>query len=115
MPQADEYTGSATGRAFQQQLVGKLQDIFEAGPASVEAGSIMHGGITPLDHGCDPRAENISQALRIDQAALPHRIQYGVGIRYLMARMLGMRLGIDVAWGPEDTAVYLTVGHNWRI
>ena len=39
----------------------------------------------------------------------------GVGIRYLIARMLGMRLGIDVAWGPEDTAVYLTVGHNWRL
>lgn len=39
----------------------------------------------------------------------------GVGIRYLIARMLGMRLGIDVAWGPEDTAVYLTVGHNWQI
>ncbi len=39
----------------------------------------------------------------------------GIGIRYLAARMLGMRLGIDVAWGPEDTAVYLTVGHNWRL
>ncbi len=39
----------------------------------------------------------------------------GVGIRYLIARLLGLRLGVDVAWGPEDTAVYLTVGHNWRI
>jgi hypothetical protein len=43
------------------------------------------------------------------------RVAGGFGIRYLIARMLGMRLGIDVAWGPEDTAVYFTVGHNWRI
>ena len=31
----------------------------------------------------------------------------------LLARLLGLRLGIDVAWGPEDTAIYLTVGHSW--
>jgi hypothetical protein len=43
------------------------------------------------------------------------RVAGGFGIRYLAARLLGMRLGIDVAWGPEDTAVYLTVGHNWRM
>ena len=43
------------------------------------------------------------------------RVAGGIGVRYLAARLLGMRLGIDVAWGPEDTAVYLTVGHNWRL
>ena len=39
---------------------------------------------------------------------------YGVGFRYLMARRLGLRLGLDVAKGPEDTYVYLIVGSAWR-
>ena len=43
------------------------------------------------------------------------RVAGGVGIRYLFARLMGLRLGIDVARGPEETAVYLTVGHNWRM
>jgi hypothetical protein len=34
----------------------------------------------------------------------------GVGFRYLASRPLGMQIGIDVARGPEDTAVYLAVG-----
>lgn len=50
-----------------------------------------------------------------DLGDVESQVAGGFGIRYLIARMLGMRLGIDVAWGPEDTAVYLTVGHNWRI
>jgi hypothetical protein len=38
----------------------------------------------------------------------------GVGFRYLMARKLNLRAGVDVARGPEDTAVYLTIGSAWR-
>lgn len=38
---------------------------------------------------------------------------FGAGFRYLMARRLGMRLGIDVAKGPEETYVYLVVGSAW--
>ena len=38
----------------------------------------------------------------------------GVGFRYLVARKLGMYAGLDVARGPEDTALYITAGHNWR-
>ncbi len=30
-----------------------------------------------------------------------------------MARRFGMRVGIDVAWGPEDTAFYIQVGNAW--
>ncbi len=45
----------------------------------------------------------------------PSRVAGGIGIRYLFAKLLGLRLGIDVARGPEETAVYLTVGHNWRL
>ncbi len=42
------------------------------------------------------------------------KVASGGGIRYLIARRLGMRVGVDVAVGPEDTVVYLTVGSHWR-
>jgi len=38
----------------------------------------------------------------------------GVGFRYLMARRLGLRVGLDVARGPEDTVVYMGVGSSWN-
>lgn len=38
----------------------------------------------------------------------------GMGFRYRLARKLGLQLGVDVAQGPEDTAIYLTVGSAWR-
>lgn len=31
----------------------------------------------------------------------------------VIARNLGMQLGMDVARGPEETSVYLTVGSAW--
>ena len=37
----------------------------------------------------------------------------GLGFRYRIARKLGMQLGMDVARGPEETAIYLTVGSAW--
>lgn len=37
----------------------------------------------------------------------------GAGFRYRIARKLGMQLGVDVARGPEETSVYLTVGSAW--
>ena len=37
----------------------------------------------------------------------------GVGFRYRLARELGLQAGLDVARGPEDTSVYLTVGSAW--
>ena len=37
----------------------------------------------------------------------------GGGFRYLIARQLGMRVGIDVAEGPEGTYGYLVVGSPW--
>jgi outer membrane protein assembly factor BamA len=41
-------------------------------------------------------------------------VNKGVGVRYLVARRLGLYVGIDVARGPEDTAFYLQVGNGWR-
>lgn len=37
----------------------------------------------------------------------------GGGFRYLLARKLGLAVGIDVGWGPEDTAVYFIIGSYW--
>ena len=37
----------------------------------------------------------------------------GVGFRYRLARLLGLQAGVDLARGPEDTSIYLTVGSAW--
>lgn len=38
----------------------------------------------------------------------------GVGFRYLIARALGLYVGVDTAWGPGQHAYYLQVGSAWR-
>ena len=38
----------------------------------------------------------------------------GAGFRYLMARRLGLHVGVDYARGPDDDAIYLQVGNAWR-
>ncbi len=38
----------------------------------------------------------------------------GGGFRYLIARVLGMKMGLDIARGPEDWAFYVTAGTSWR-
>jgi hypothetical protein len=37
----------------------------------------------------------------------------GTGFRYLIASEYDMRLGIDVARGPEDWAFYIAMGTGW--
>jgi hypothetical protein len=37
----------------------------------------------------------------------------GLGFRYELARKFGLHAGIDVARGPEETAIYLQVGNAW--
>lgn len=37
----------------------------------------------------------------------------GVGFRYLIARLLGLQAGLDVARGPEEWAFYIQVGNAW--
>ena len=39
----------------------------------------------------------------------------GIGFRYRLARVLGLQAGIDIARGPEETSVYLTVGSAWSV
>lgn len=38
---------------------------------------------------------------------------YGTGFRYLLARKFKLRMGVDVARGPEDWAYYIVFGSNW--
>ena len=38
----------------------------------------------------------------------------GLGFRYLVARKLNLYAGMDVARGPEDTALYIQAGSAWR-
>jgi hypothetical protein len=37
----------------------------------------------------------------------------GAGIRYLIARLFGIYAGLDVARGPEEWAIYITLGNAW--
>jgi hemolysin activation/secretion protein len=38
----------------------------------------------------------------------------GVGFRYLVARRLGLHVGMDYARSTQDHAIYLQVGSAWR-
>jgi len=35
----------------------------------------------------------------------------GGGFRYLISRVFGLRVGVDIAQGPEETAVYIQIGN----
>jgi Omp85 superfamily domain len=37
----------------------------------------------------------------------------GTGFRYELARKYGLHAGLDVAWGPDDTALYIQFGSAW--
>ena len=41
-------------------------------------------------------------------------VSKGAGFRYLIARQLGLYMGMDFAWGPDDSAFYIQVGNAWR-
>ncbi|MDQ6470607.1 BamA/TamA family outer membrane protein [Flavobacterium sp. LHD-80] len=45
--------------------------------------------------------------------AKPVVYSYGTGFRYLIARKFKLRMGVDVAKGPEDWAYYVVFGSNW--
>lgn len=45
--------------------------------------------------------------------AKPVVYSYGTGFRYLIARKFKLRMGVDVAKGPEDWAYYIVFGSNW--
>ncbi len=39
---------------------------------------------------------------------------YGTGFRYLIARKFGVRMGVDIAKGPDKWAYYIIFGSAWR-
>ncbi|WP_161827677.1 hypothetical protein [Steroidobacter agaridevorans] len=43
----------------------------------------------------------------------PNRWSGGIGARYLIARLLGLQVGVDVACGPEEWAFYIQMGNGW--
>ncbi|MEL1252331.1 hypothetical protein AAEO57_00980 [Flavobacterium sp. DGU38] len=45
--------------------------------------------------------------------AKPVVYNYGTGFRYLIARKFKLRMGVDVARGPEEWAYYIVFGSNW--
>lgn len=50
----------------------------------------------------------------IDQIPdLTFRPTYGTGFRYMIARKFKLRMGVDVAKGPEDWNYYIVFGSNW--
>jgi hypothetical protein len=38
----------------------------------------------------------------------------GAGFRYLVARVFGLRMGIDIAASPDQLAYYIVFGHYWN-
>ena len=51
---------------------------------------------------------------KVDFSDAKWRSSEGIGFRYEIARKFGLQVGVDVAWGPEDTAFYITVGSAWN-
>lgn len=44
----------------------------------------------------------------------PTAYGFGTGFRYLIARKLGLTMGIDIARGPGQNAFYVQIGSAWR-
>jgi len=38
-----------------------------------------------------------------------------IGFRYLMAAKLGLQMGVDIAKGDDDTAIYIQFGSSWSL
>ena len=81
-----------------------------AATAEIRGGYDFHPRWTALAFiGAGRAADSIS-----DLSSATTRSAYGIGFRYLMAKVLGMRVGIDVARGPEGTYAYLVMGSAWN-
>jgi hypothetical protein len=51
----------------------------------------------------------------ITEPAVGFGLAGGLGLRYLIAKALGIRMGFDIAKGPEDWAFYVVFGSSWAI
>lgn len=81
-----------------------------AATAEIRGGYDVHSRWTILGFaGAGRTGEKLS-----DLGSASSRTAFGVGFRYLAAKALGMRIGIDIAEGPEGTYAYLVMGSPWR-
>jgi len=58
----------------------------------------------------------VGSTFNIDKSKIEQRAKawnLGLGFRYLIARKLGLRMGIDLAKGPEDWGVYIIFASAW--
>jgi hypothetical protein len=55
-------------------------------------------------------------AFNHDESIAKSQVHYtrGGGFRYLIARQLGLRVGVDVAKGPEEWTTYIQFGSAWK-
>jgi hypothetical protein len=58
----------------------------------------------------------LGKAILGDESFADTQTAYGVGagFRYLIARVLKIRAGIDIARGPDNFCWYIVFGHNWN-
>lgn len=49
-----------------------------------------------------------------DFSDAPTAFGFGTGFRYLLAKKLGLAMGLDVAHGPGQNAIYVQIGSAWR-
>ena len=75
---------------------------------SFDNGLGMAGVFFHKPKGDDRTADNFG-----DLFSATTRTSVGAGFRYRLARQLGLRVGLDVARGPEDTYVYLVMESAW--
>lgn len=89
-------------------------------PASRYQGNRVAVAEVQVDYKLNPRwkigvfsgAGRAAEALD-ELGSAEHVHSYGTGFRYLVARRYGFVMGVDVARGPDDTAVYIKAGSTW--
>ena len=68
-------------------------------------------------YGTSPQTSDISRDFEIRTVPFIQDIgvwNAGGGFRYLTAREFGLQMGIDVARGPEQWAIYVVFGNSWN-
>ncbi len=121
VPEADEDARPAAGGAAHQQVIDQAQDVVEARTAAVEAAGVVHGRVAALHDGRDAGAQDVGEALRVLDAAAPHRVEDGVGVGHLLqdvrdvlrgAHGFAALVGADVGPGfDHGDAVPIEFGH----
>lgn len=89
--------------------IGRYQDQF-AGVAEVEGLWNIVGRWTLVGFGGVGRTDGDLPLISKGQTIWAG----GTGFRYLMARRLNLKTGIDLAWSEEDFAFYIQMGTGWR-